>query len=49
MSIKVEPMNLVILRTYKTEFHKPDITLTDQNGQQLEIGLKVNSALVMNK
>ena len=49
ISIKVEPINLVILKAYKTEFYKPDITLTDQNGQQVEIRLKFNSTLAINK
>ena len=29
ISIKIEPINLVILRTFKNEFYKPDITLAD--------------------
>ena len=29
ISIKVEPVNLVILRASKPEFYKPDITLAD--------------------
>ena len=35
--LKVEPSNLVVLKTYNTEFDEITITFTDQNGRSLEI------------
>ena len=35
--LKVEPSNLVVLKTYNTESDEITITFTDQNGRSLEI------------
>ena len=47
--LKVEPSNLVFLKTYNTEFDEIVITFTDQNGRPLEIEDKINLALLINK
>ena len=47
--LKVEPSNLVFLKTDITEFHEIIITFTDQNGRPLEIEDKVNLTLLINK
>ena len=47
--LKVEPSNLVFLKTYKVEFDKVIITFTDQNGRPLEIEDKVNLTLLISK
>ena len=36
-SLNVEPINLVFLKTYNTEFDEIIITFTAQNGRMLEI------------
>ena len=46
--LKVEPSNLVVLKTYNTEFDEITITFTDQNGRSLEIEDKVNLRLLIN-
>ena len=35
--LKIEPSNLVFLKTCNTEFHEIIITFTDQNDRPLEI------------
>ena len=47
--LNVEPSNLVILKTYNTEFDEIIITFMDQNGRPLEIEDKVNFRLLTNK
>ena len=47
--LNVEPSNLVFLKIYNIEFDEIIITFTDQNGRLLEIGDKVNLALIFNK
>ena len=47
--LNVESHNLVLLKTYNTEFHGIIITFTDQNGRTLEIEDKVNLTLLINK
>ena len=46
--LKVEPSNLVVLKTYNTEFDDFTITFTDQNDRSLEIEDKVNLRLLIN-
>ena len=47
--LNVEPSNLVLLKTYNTEFDKIIIRFTDQNGAPLEIKDKVNLTLLISK
>ena len=47
--LKVEPSNLVFLKTYSTEFDEIIITFMDHNVRPLEREDKVNSTLVINK
>ena len=47
--LNVEPSNLVLWKTYNTEFDKIIIIFTDQNGRPLEIEDKVNLTLIINK
>ena len=47
--LKVEPSNLVFLKSYETEFDEMVITFTDQNGRPLEVQDKVNLTLFINK
>ena len=47
--LNVEPSNLVLLKTYNTEFDEIFITSTDQNGRLLEIEDKVNLTLFINE
>ena len=47
--LNVEPFNLVFLKSYKTEFDRIIITLTDQNGRLSEIEDKANLASLINK
>ena len=47
--LNVEPSNIVILKTYSTEFDKIIITFIDQNGRVIEIEGKVNLTLLINK
>ena len=47
--LNVKPNNLVLLKTYNTEFDEIVITCTDQNGRSLEIKGNVNLALLINK
>ena len=44
--LNVEPSNLVLLKTYNTEFDEVMITFADQNGRPLEIEDKVNLTLL---
>ena len=46
--LKVEPSNLVFLKTYNTEFDKI-IIFTDQNGRRLDMKDKVNLTMLINK
>ena len=42
-SLNVEPINLVFLKTYNTEFDEIIITFTDQNGRsQINLTLPIN-------
>ena len=43
----VKPKHLVLLKTYKNEFEKVNITFTDQNGRLLEG--KVTLTVLINK
>ena len=43
----MEPRNLVILKTYNTEFDEIIITFTEQNGRRLEIDDKGNLILLI--
>ena len=47
--LKVKPSTLVFLTTYSTEFYDFTITVTDENGRPLEIEIKVNLTLLINK
>ena len=47
--LNIEPINLLFLKTYNTEFDEIIITFTDQNGRPLEIETKVNLALLIDK
>ena len=47
--LKVEPRNLVFLKTYNTEFDEIVIPFTDQNGRSLEIKDKINFTLSISK
>ena len=44
----VEPSNLVLLKTYNTEFDEIVIIFMDQNGRPLKIEDKVNLTLLIN-
>ena len=44
----VKPSNLVLLKTYNTEFDEIVIIFTDQNGRPLKIEDKVNLTLLVN-
>ena len=48
-SLNVEPNNLVLLKTYNSEFDEIILTFTDYNGRKLEIEDKVNLTLLINK
>ena len=48
-SLNVEPNNLVLLKTYNSEFDEIILTFTDYNGRTLEIEDKVNLILLINK
>ena len=45
--LNVEPNNLVILKTFNTDFDEIIITLTDQNGRPLNIEDKFNLTLLI--
>ena len=45
--LNVEPSNLVLLKTFNTDFDEIIITLTDQNGRPLNIEDKVNLTLLI--
>ena len=45
----VEPSNLVLLKTYNTEFDYIFINYTDQNGKPLETEDKVSLTVLINK
>ena len=47
--LNVEPSNLVLLKTYNTEFDDITIIFTKQNGRPLEIEDKTNLTLLINK
>ena len=47
--LNVESSNLVFLKIYNTEFDEIVVTFMDQNGKQLEIKVKVNLILLINK
>ena len=47
--LKVEPSNLVFLKTYNAEFDEISITFTDQNGRPFKTEYKVNLTLFINK
>ena len=47
--LNIKPSNLVLLKTYNTEFDEIIITFTDQNGKSLEIEVKFNLALLIDK
>ena len=47
--LNIEPINLVLLKTYNVEFDEIIITFTDQNGKLLGIEDKVNLTLLVNK
>ena len=47
--LKIEPRNLLFLKSYNIEFDKIIITFTDENHRPLEIESKVNLTLLINK
>ena len=47
--LNLEPSNLVLLKTYNTEFDEIITTFTDQIGRTLEIEDKFNLTLLINK
>ena len=47
--LNIEPSNLVLFKTYNTDFDEIIITFTDQNGRPLEIEYKINLALLTDK
>ena len=46
--LNAEPINLVFLKTYNTEFDEINITFADQNGRPIKIKDKINSTLPIN-
>ena len=46
--LNTEPINLVFLKTYNTEFDEINITFADQNGRSIKIEDKINSTLPIN-
>ena len=46
--LNTEPINLVFLKTYNTEFDEINITFADQNGRPIKIEDKINSTLPIN-
>ena len=46
--LNAEPINLVFLKTYNTEFDEINITFADQNGRSIKIEDKINSTLPIN-
>ena len=46
--LNAEPINLVFLKTYNTEFDEINITFADQNGRPIKIEDKINSTLPIN-
>ena len=46
--LNAEPINLVFLKTYNTEFDEINITFADQNGRSIKIEGKINSTLPIN-
>ena len=46
--LNAEPINLVFLKTYNTEFDEINITFADQNGRPITIEDKINSTLPIN-
>ena len=47
--LNVQPINLVFLKIYNTDFDEIIMTFTDQNCGQLEIEDNVNLTLLINK
>ena len=47
--LNVEPNNLVLLKTYNTEFDDCIITFTDQKSRSIEIEDEVNLILLIEK
>ena len=45
----VEPSNLVLLKTYNTEFDEIIIMFMDQNGRLLEIEDRISLTLLINE
>ena len=45
----IEPSNLVLLKTYNTEFDEIIITFMDQNGRLLEIEDRISLTLLINE
>ena len=45
----VEPSNLVLLKTYNTEFDEIIITFMDQNGRLLETEDRISLTLLINE
>ena len=45
----VEPSNLVLLKTYNTEFDEIILTFMDQNGRLLEIEDRISLTLLINE
>ena len=46
--LNAEPINLVFLKTYNTEFDEINITFADQNGRPIKIEDKINLTLPIN-
>ena len=46
--LNAEPINLVFLKTYNTEFDEINITFADQNGRPIKIEDKINSTFPIN-
>ena len=46
--LNAEPINLVFLKTYNTEFDEINITFADQNGRPMKIEDKINSTFPIN-
>ena len=47
--LNVEPSNLLLWKTYNTDFDEIIIVFTDQNGRTSKIEGKVDLALLINK
>ena len=45
--LEISPTNHIFLKTFNSEFQNIEVWFTDQNSQPLEIGDRINLALVI--